>query len=214
MQTRLFHIQRLRIDFEGNQVGDVIDTSVWERNEFSCGIERGFDKCNADFQRITPSGDPRIELDQGDMDQLFLEQSDEFKLAKAKKYREIAWQLWGVKSQALKMAREAVFEQVRGSRFSHLPRRQRGIWLTEEGQISNWINTWGPQAQSTGFKVFEVSGIEGVNIHACDPYAVKDEFNFGELGRLANAYWSGSLSNPKVREYLVEGSITLSAQVL
>ena len=102
------------------------------------------------------------------------------------------------------LIREIVYEDVRKKEFSHLPSRQRCIWLCKEEQLEFWKSNIGG-----AFKIFKVK-IEGNTFKSNNDLIVAPSESYNKIVEMAKKYWSYNrkIENEK-DEYLYIGSLEI-----
>lgn len=106
-----------------------------------------------------------------------------------------------------KYTRELIWESVRQESFSHLPSRQKCVWLSHGlKNLSYWEGALG-RAPGT-YSVFRVE-LNGTIHEASDDFLMSDEVIYTEAIKMANDYWNGKITNPTKKEVLFEGDFTI-----
>lgn len=110
-----------------------------------------------------------------------------------------------------KYTRELIWENIRALEFSHLPSRQRCIWLSHGlKNLSYWERELGRQPGS--YKVFKVE-LDGIMHEASDDFLMRDELVYTDAISMARDYWNGKITDENKKEILFEGTFTLVKQI-
>lgn len=110
-----------------------------------------------------------------------------------------------------KYTRELIWENIRLSEFSHLPSRQRCIWLSHGlKNLSYWEGALGREPGN--YKVFRVE-LDGVTHEASDDFLMRDEIVYTDAILMARDYWNGKITNQNKKETLFEGTFTVKEQI-
>lgn len=97
--------------------------------------------------------------------------------------------------------KEQVWEQIRSAEFSHLPSRNKALFVFPTlGELEMAENTWWQVTQRRRVQILVAAD---ANIHAADSRWLDGEpSNWEENSR---RYWSGELSSVPLREVIVHG---------
>lgn len=109
--------------------------------------------------------------------------------------------------QYIKYYSESIFEGVRQEFFLKLPSRKTCIWVVEENNIDNWLNT----LTSGGYRSIYKLKLNGV-IHKTDGSLISnDTFGLIDVESRANNYWSekNSYNSSIDPEILFEGNVEI-----
>lgn len=110
-----------------------------------------------------------------------------------------------------KYTRELIWENIRQSEFSHLPSRQKCIWISQgQESLSYWESALGRPAGS--YKVFRIE-VDGLTHEASDDFLMRDEILYPDAILMARDYWNGKITNEIKKEILFEGEFTIKEQL-
>ena len=102
------------------------------------------------------------------------------------------------------MLRESVFENVRMTRFPHLPSRYRALWVCEDLAT---VRQWHARLPHQGSRrILEIRLLQGATHTAYEDHITALPENMDELERRADLYWRGA-KGQQLSEVLCTGHI-------
>ncbi|WP_052497681.1 MULTISPECIES: DUF2441 domain-containing protein [unclassified Bacillus (in: firmicutes)] len=97
-------------------------------------------------------------------------------------------------------ARETALEEVRVKSFPDYPSRTRCLWISDEGDLSYWLE----QCKRDEMQLVELE-VDG-KIHECDASLIEGPtIGLNKVREKALRYWNGDIIDPFKKEILFEG---------
>jgi hypothetical protein len=124
--------------------------------------------------------------------------------------RELADNFHNVIDTYIRLLREMEFENVRREKFANRPSRTRCIWLIDNFERA--IYWQGRLGKSGTTRIVRVE-VDGILFEADGRHLNAESSSLAELRMAALNYWSGTFNSNPEREFLLEGSMTVTAVV-